>query len=138
MKLNEFASINFNKLLPAHVVASRFRPDMEDDGPQVDHTLPRLFMESLPVAGCLHMISNASKDIDKSLKGWKVFYSSLKTIEKLVSSPFRLQRLVAQCIRGTEYDSFAARLAQAIPGLYDKRWGEVYKFCAELDKKSKY
>ena len=38
------------------------------------------------------------------------------------------------CIRGTQYDAFAARLSHAIPGLYDKRWGEVYKFCASLDK----
>ena len=65
--------------------------------------LPWLFMSSLPVAGTLHIFANASKDVDRSLKLWNEFYKGLKTLEKLICYPSRVQRFISTCLRGTAF-----------------------------------
>ena len=132
LQLNDFASIDFNKLLPRHVVNGKMETDGDDE---VSTDLPWFFRCSLPVSGVLHTISNATKDLNKALKGWDKFYNDLKVLERLLCYPMRVQRLVAVCLRGTAFEPCAFLFHKHMHGLYDKRWGEVSKFCFQLDSR---
>eukprot|EP00969_Alexandrium_andersonii_P232464 10263938-Alexandrium_andersonii.AAC.1 len=67
--INDFANVNFNNPLPKHMVDARIQPDLGDDPPP-DVQMPWFFMQSLPIAGLLHVVSNAAKDVHKALLGF--------------------------------------------------------------------
>ena len=54
------------------------------DGDAVDF----LFTNALPVAGILHILSNAFKDVCKAMPGWDRFIEGLKTLEGFILQTF--------------------------------------------------
>ncbi len=86
-----------------------------------------LFNKCLTVAGFLHVFSNASKDVYKVLTNWDTLYKQLKIIEPLVTNKDKLRKFVHTCVRPSPHSARAFNVTA--PNLYDKRWGEVFKFC---------
>lgn len=99
-------------------------------GGGVDFRDQHLFGHCLTVAGVLHVFSNASKDLYKALNGWTSLYASLKVLEPLVTHKDRLRKYVCTCVEQSPHSTKPFRVIA--PRLYDKRWGEVYKFCKWL------
>ncbi len=134
--LADFESLTLHKMLPLFVQASVFVEDFDLDnhagGDGFDGGLAetRLFSHAITVAGMLHIFSNASKDVYKALDSWSMLYDGLKILEPLVTHRDRMDKYVHTCLQGTVHDLKQFRVIA--PHLYDKRWGEVHKFCSWL------
>ena len=102
--------------------------DRDGGGHFLDH--------ALQIAGVLHIFANCLKDIDSRLAHWNAFHGMLKTLEKLISIPERMQRLVATCVRGSAFDTpgYIHICQRRYSIMYDKRWGEVHKYCIKVDR----
>jgi hypothetical protein len=127
--LADFSHVNATSLLPPWVVAGFLLPD-DDSSPIVD--APFLFQHALPVAGLLHIFSNASAQIDHALGGWADFHAKCQVLEIVVCNPMRMQLFIAMCLNGGPFQAKANLFRQKVHGLYDKRWGEVHTFCVRL------
>ena len=65
---------------------------------------------------------------------WDGLYSSLKTLEPLVTNKERILKYRHTCTDGTPHEEKATELlTELAPNLYDKRSGEVFKFCRWLN-----
>ena len=120
-------------LLPNYVLDSVMMQDgMDTEGkPLLETSVRFLFNSCLTVVGMLHVFSNASKDVYKCLSCWGTLYTSLKILEKLVTSGDRLRKFVHVCVTPSPHD--AGPFSCVAPHLYDKRWGEVFNFCCWLN-----
>ena len=56
----------------------------------------------------------------------------LKAVESLLSIPHRRERFTSLCVEGTHLAAQKWKLERPFIHLYDKRWGEVLKFCQEI------
>ena len=121
-----------SKLLPGFVRAGAFEPDGGESAAEFsDPSKPEfLFTKCLPVMGMLHIFSNASKDLYKILATWEQVYKSFKVLEPLVCNKDRLRKFAHTCLADTPYPH--ALFSSVANHLYDKRWGEVFKFCRWL------
>jgi hypothetical protein len=128
-KLADFECADIRKLQPRWIVDA----EMVDDTGESVFTTPFLFKSALPIAGLLHIFSNAMNDVNRALENWDTFYDSLKIIEALVSVPYRLERFVTLCLIGGPLEAVKWKLEKKIPHLYEKRWGEVHSFCLRLN-----
>lgn len=119
------------KLLPAFIQAAAFQQDGGGDNHGSTFSMTDfLFKTCLPVMGMLHVFSNASKDLYKVLGTWSDVYKSLKILEPLVTNKDRLRKFVFTSLVGTPH---APEIFNSCANhLYDKRWGEVFKFCRWL------
>jgi hypothetical protein len=119
-------------MLPAFVQASSFREDFDiAAGWHVELGQTCVFRHALTIAGMLHIFSNATKDVYKVLDFWPMLYAGLKVLEPLVTHQDRLDKFMHTCLQGTAHDTKLFR--KKAPHLYDKRWGEVHKFCLYLE-----
>ena len=120
--------------MPPYVTASQLREDGDEgDLVRAEASSGFLFRNCLTITGMLRIFSNASKDLYKVFAFWVQLHDCLKTLEPLVKNKERMKKYVHTCLEGTPHehmrDMFTKRLA---PHLYDKRWGEVFKFCVWL------
>ena len=133
--MGDYQDAKLVNLLPDFVLDSAFLPD----GVEVDeamelirgHCMDYLFRQVLTVAGVLHIFSNASKDLYRSLSCWSHLHKSLKVLEKLVTNKERMNKFIHKCLACFPFDG--KDFKKLAPHLYDKRWGEVYKFCSWLE-----
>ena len=136
LAIGNLATSNLCTLLPRYVRANRMSiGDGGADDADCVPTLPWFFQTAIPVAGVLHVVSNATKDLNKALLSWTKFYNDLKAVEKLICSPMRTRRLIATCIRKTDFENMVPLFECRCNGLYEKRWGEVLQFCVRLDER---
>ena len=130
----EFEADDVHSMLPSFVTASAFVDGdggYEADAHEVgDYSGKHLFSHCLTVAGMLHIFSNASQDLYKIMSTWSSLYDSLKILEPLVTNRDRMQKYLYTCFAGTPHSKVLFR--GVANRLYDKRWGEVYKFCSWL------
>ena len=137
--LADYECSSVQSVLPSFVVDSEMKLDvMDPEAEQLaqDVSLSHLFRSCITITGMLHIFSNASKDLYKSLSCWESLYRSLKAIEKLVTNHGRLRKYVHTCVANTDYDYDDKIFQTVAPHLYDKRWGEVFKFgCWLIEKR---
>jgi hypothetical protein len=133
--LNDFSIVQISKLLPYWITSGAMESDTGDTSRHDNvHllSLEFMFMNSLPVSGLLHIFSNASKDVDKALVSWDSFYSSLKVLEKFICHPQYVLKFIATCLECTYLSPLAKLFKKKVHHLYDKRWHEVFHFCAQV------
>ena len=118
-----------DEMLPPYVAATQLLEDGDGDGYLSDASAScqHVFSNALTVAGMLHIFSNASKDVYRAVSYWPDLYAALKTPEPLVASKDRLKKFTFMCVDASVHDS---AIFVIVPHLYDKRWGEVFKFCS--------
>lgn len=131
--LPEVSNVNFLDLLPRWICDGALLADTDAVGSELH--VDFFYMWAMPVAGVLHILANASKDVHRCLVHWTWFYGQLKTVESLICVPHKIGRFLETCVVGTAYASYTAMFRRKQHKLYDKRWQEVYDFCRRLDPK---
>ena len=76
--MNDFAALDWTQLLPRYIRMNRIMCDSEDAHAANAAENPCLFSVSMPVAGVLHIVANATRDLNRALPGWDSFYTGLK------------------------------------------------------------
>ena len=129
----EFSFSGHASLLPSWVRQGAMELDVEA-GAAAAPLDGALLRHAIPIAGCLHIFSNAACQVNKALAWWKEFHSSMKVLETLLCNPMKLQTFVSSCMIGTPFmaDHIVALFRKKYQGIYDKRWGEVYRFCVHV------
>ena len=106
----------------------------EDSGDVLGEGSTFIFKDVLCVAGALHIFSNASKQLYNRVQCWEGLYKALKTLELLFSNPSRFRLFVNRLVATSEHST--SHFRSRAPHLYDKRWGEVWKFCCWLSERA--
>ena len=126
----DIEALTWENLMPPWLLRSQFETGCDDDVDGIAETSPFIFRKVLCISGCLHIISNACKQVYQSLRCWESFYADLKHLEKLVSNPHKLRHYKECCVRPSCHHE--KDFEKRAPHLYSKRWGEVWKFCCWL------
>ena len=127
----EFSSVNLRHLMPKWLISTSMEPDTEQDGDAVGPwQWDRLFENALRISGVLHIIDNATKQVNKCLHWWGSYYTWLKALESVLADKQRLRVYVFSCIKNSPFRHLERTfLESGFHKLYDKRWGEVSHFC---------
>ena len=88
----EFSSVNLRHLMPKWLISTAMEPDTEQDGDAVGPwQWDRLFENALRISGVLHIIDNATKQVNKRLNWWGSYYKWLKALESVLADKQRLR-----------------------------------------------
>jgi hypothetical protein len=86
---------------------------------------------AIPVAGLLHIFSNALHDVMYGLKYWETYKGQLKELSTLLCYKFRLDLFVATCLNHNfNLLVLEARklFSKSLPSLHEQRWGSLTSF----------
>lgn len=87
-------------------------------------TSQSVFPASLTVAGLQHVLSNAERDMHKSLSHWSYFMGELKVVASFLDSGDRLRRFTATCLTG-HFAGFKSLFETRCGKVYEQRWTVV-------------
>ena len=86
---------------------------------------------AIPVAGLLHILSNALHDVMDALKCWQPYKGQLKKLSALLCHGSRLDLFAATCLSQLPNSlALEARklFDKRLPSLHEQRWGSVTSF----------
>lgn len=130
-------------VLPSFIRPSRIQADIATDdgclelslegcGPGNPASRGNLMQRAILVPGTCHAIHNASANLDSAFANWEKFYSSLKTLHKLIGMKGRRERFVEVVLGNVpQYDQGKALFRHFSKTLYTERWGEVASYLEE-------
>ena len=94
------------------------------DGDRRAGTSQGVFPASLAVAGLQHVLSNAERDMHKSLGHWADFMGELKVVASFLDNGDRLRRFTATCLTG-HFAGFKCLFENRCGKVYEQRWTVV-------------
>ena len=95
-----------------------------------------IFPEALLSPGILHICHNMTKEIDASLKLWTNWLPGFKALAHLLHHDHLRQRLVAFCVKGTDFEWLEEKFNKGVPKPIEWRWGNVSAILPQIiDKK---
>ena len=130
-------------VLPSFIRPSRIQPDIVVEDGSVELCLEglapvneagrgNLMQRAILIPGTCHAIHNASSNLDSAFAHWDRFYSSLKTLHKLIGMKGRRERFVEVVLKNVpQYDQGKALFRHFSKTLYTERWGEVASYLEE-------
>ena len=89
-----------------------------------------LMRNAMPIPGAGHCVHNSVKELASALDHYKIFLGQLKVVERVLTHPGRVERLIARCLLGTPFAKHRGLLEHFPYTLHDERWGVIAAFCA--------
>ena len=131
--ITAYKAEDVQRLLPSWMLAEPLR-DAEEAEPEVQpwRCRPSLLPRAIPVPGALHLMHNMNAELHHALEFFEQFWHGLKQLELLLSHRGRRERLLETCIRGSPLECQRHLFERGCGSLYEKRWGEVHRFCRAL------
>ena len=116
-------------ILPSR--ASRPKSEAHDIDAQAEQDLNDLWVDlshTLYIPGVLHIIHNAVKDLQHTLRHWDWFTTRLRHVCRLLSRKYSRQRLMETCFSAEPHCFFKNQYTDFTANVYEGRWGSV-AFC---------
>ena len=87
---------------------------------------------SIYVPGLLHIIHNATADLQSVLAHWPAYVRQLKAVAKMLSKRKYRDRLIETCFRDEPQSAYVHDIEQYCHSVHDGRWGTVFAAVAGL------
>ena len=85
---------------------------------------------AMPIPGAGHTVHNSVKELPSALDHYKVFLGQLRVVERVLTHPGRVERVIARCILGALFAKHRGLLEHLSYSLHEERWGAIAAFCA--------
>ena len=121
----DMGGCTLTSVLPSWMVEHGVQQDQDVALPQPLGPLADAFVfpDAVVSPGLLHICSNMTKDVDKSMEWWSSFFTGFKAIAQFMNRKFMRQRFIGFCLKNTPYAWLESKFQEGVPNPVDWRWG---------------
>lgn len=87
---------------------------------------------SILVPGVLHIMHNATSDMERGLSYWSTFVGQLRHVARMLAKRWSRDRLVATCFSRPPHSDHASAFNGFSATVYEGRWGEALRAVSDL------